>query len=196
MTKVSSERLLPRNARIRKAAKIIDKNRGQKVGRCTDSIANMLDWQDWRCTNMEVLRRTDSKDAKKVAAWLNNGVRLFDALHCWPSGFENFRQDVKRWARRYEDEKNQRASWRRLKPKRTAGEKLVATEAALHLCDEFAINPTTTKDGAFCKLAAVMLGDEKADLQKYCSEVLEPGYRTFLARQGAESRPKKARVRR
>jgi hypothetical protein len=28
----------------------------------------------------------------------------------------------------------------------------VAAEAAPHLCDEFAIKPTTTKNGAFCAL--------------------------------------------
>ena len=65
--------------------------------------------------------------------------------------------------------------------------KRVAAEAAPHLCDEFAIKPTTTKDGPFCALAAVMWGDETADLQKHCIEVLAPGYRTFLARRSAES---------
>jgi hypothetical protein len=43
MTKAQPEHLLPRNERIRKAAKIIDENRSLKVGGCTDSIANMLD---------------------------------------------------------------------------------------------------------------------------------------------------------
>jgi hypothetical protein len=60
MTKAQPERLLPRNERIREAAKIIDENRSQKVGGCTDSIANMLDRQDWRCTGIKALRRTES----------------------------------------------------------------------------------------------------------------------------------------
>jgi hypothetical protein len=115
MTKAQPDRLLPRNERIRKAAKIIDENRSQKVGGCTDSIANMLDWQDWRCTGMNALRRTESKEARRtnrqVAAWLNKGVRLLNRLSSWPLGFENFREDVRRWARLYEDEEEERRKW-------------------------------------------------------------------------------------
>jgi hypothetical protein len=111
MTKAQPEHLLPRNERIRKAAKIIDENRSLKVGGCTDSIANMLDWHDWRCTGMNALRRTQSKEARRterqVAAWLNKGVRLLNRLSSWPLGFENFREDVRRWARLYEDEEEE-----------------------------------------------------------------------------------------
>jgi len=189
MTKAQPEQLLPRNERIRKAAKIIDENRGQKVGGCTDSIANMLDWQDWRCTGMNALRRTESKEARRtnqqVAAWLNKGARLLNRLSSWPLGFENFREDVRRWARLYEEE--ERRKWVPLTSIQHAEAKRVAAEAALHLCDEFAIKPTTTKDGAFCALAAVIWGDETADLQKHCIEVIVPGYRTFIARRSAES---------
>jgi len=189
MTKAQPEHLLPRNERIRKAAKIIDENRSLKVGGCTDSIANMLDWHDWRCTGMNALRRTQSKEARRterqVAAWLNKGVRLLNRLSSWPLGFENFREDVRRWARLYEEE--ERRKWVPLTSIQHAEAKRVAAEAALHLCDEFAIKPTTTKDGAFCALAAVMWGDETADLQKHCIEVLAPGYRTFIARRSAES---------
>jgi hypothetical protein len=167
MTKAQPDRLLPRNERIRKAAKIIDENRSQKVGGCTDSIANMLDWQDWRCTGMNALRRTESKEARRtnrqVAAWLNKGVRLLNRLSSWPLGFENFREDVRRWARLYEDEEEERRKWVALTSIQHAEAKRVAAEAALHLCDEFAIKPTTTKDGAFCALAAVMWGDEPFD---------------------------------
>jgi hypothetical protein len=182
MTKAQPEHLLPRNERIRKAAKIIDENRSLKVGGCTDSIANMLDWHDWRCTGMNALRRTQSKEARRterqVAAWLNKGVRLLNRLSSWPLGFENFREDVRRWARLYEDEEEERRKWVPLTSIQHAEAKRVAAEAALHLCDEFA----TTKDGAFCALAAVIWGDETADLQKHCIEVLAPGYRTSLAR--------------
>jgi hypothetical protein len=192
MTKAQPEQLLPRDERIRKAAKLIDENRSQKVGGCTDSIANMLDWQDWRCTGMNVLRRTASKEARRtdrqVAAWLDKGVRLLNRLSSWPLGFENFREDVRRWARLYkEEEEEERRKWVPLTSIQHAEAKRVAAEAALHLCDEFAIEPTTTKDGAFCALAAVMWGDETADLQKHCIEALAPGYRTFLARRSAES---------
>src|SRR5580704_16835784 len=182
MTKAQPEQLLPRNERIRKAARIIDENRSQKVGGCTDSIANILDWQDWRCTGMNALRRTESKEARRtnqqVAAWLNKGARLLNRLSSWPLGFENFREDVRRWARLYEDEEEERRKWVPVTSIQHAEAKRVAAEAALHLCDEFA----TTKDGAFCALAAVIWGDETADLQKHCIEVLAPGYRTSLAR--------------
>jgi hypothetical protein len=109
------EQLLPRNERNRKEAKIIDENRSQKVGGCTDCIANMLDWQDWRCTGMNALRGTESKEARRtnrpVAAWLNNGARLLNRLSSWPLAFENFREDVRRWARLYEDEEEERRKW-------------------------------------------------------------------------------------
>jgi hypothetical protein len=190
MTKAQPEHLLPRNERIRKAAKIIDENRSLKVGGCTDSIANMLDWHDWRCTGMNALRRTQSKEARRterqVAAWLNKGVRLLNRLSSWPLGFENFREDVRRWARLYEDEEEERRKWVPLTSIQHAEAKRVAAEAALHLCDEFAIKPTTTKDGAFCALAAVMWGDETADLQKL--------YRGACARLPHISREAKRRI--
>jgi hypothetical protein len=191
MTKAQLERLLPRKERIRKAAKIINENSSKKVSSCTDRIANMLDFQDWRRAGMNVLRDAGSKEARRanqqVASWLKRGVRLLNGLPSWPLGFEDFREDVRRWARLYEDEEKERKKWVRLTPVRHAEEKRVAAEVALYLCDEFAITPTTTKDGAFCALAAVIWGDEKADLQKHCIQVLAPGYHTFFARRSAES---------
>ena len=190
MTKAQPKQLLSRKERLQKAGRIINENRSQKVTGCADSIANMLDWQDWRCTGMNVLRHTGSKQARQtnrqVVAWLKKGVRLLNGLSSWPLGFEDFREDVGRWARLYEDEEKKTKKWVRLTSIRHAEEKRVAAEAALHLCDEFAITPTTTKDGPFCALAAVMWGDDKADLQKHCIEVLAPG-RTFLGRRSAES---------
>jgi hypothetical protein len=191
MTKAKPEQLLSRNERIRKAAKIIDENRSQKVGGCTDGITNMLDWLDWSRTGINALRRAESKEARRtnqqVTDWLNKGVRLLNHLSSWPSGFESFREDVRRWARLYEDEEKERRKWVRLTSIQHAQAKRLATEAALHLCDKFGIQPTTTKKGAFCALAALMWGDETADLQKHCIAVLAPGYRTSLGRQSAES---------
>jgi hypothetical protein len=138
-----------------------------------------------------MLSAAPSKEARRterqVAAWPNEGVRLLNRLSSWPLGFENFREDVRRWARLYEDEEEERRKWAPLTSIQHAEAKRVAAEAALHLCHEFAIKPTTTKDGAFCALAAVMWGDETADLQKHCIEVLAPGYQTFIARRSAES---------
>ena len=54
------------------------------------------------------------------------------------------------------------------KPKPDAEEKRLAAEAALHLLKTHDIDPTTTKTGAFCKLAAVLYGDKSVDLQHHC----------------------------
>jgi hypothetical protein len=114
MTKAKPKQLLSRKERLQKAAKIINENRSQKVGGCTDSIANMLDWLDWRCTAMNVLRGTRSKEARRtdrqVVDWLNKGVVLLSGLPSWPEGFEDFREDVRRWARLYEDEEKKTKS--------------------------------------------------------------------------------------
>lgn len=58
------------------------------------------------------------------------------------------------------------------KPKPDAYEKRLAAEAALHLLKLHEIEPSTTKTGALCKLAAVLYGDHGADLQYHCRTVL------------------------
>jgi hypothetical protein len=58
------------------------------------------------------------------------------------------------------------------KPKPDAFEKRLAAGAAFHLIKMHDIGPTTTKTGAFCKLAAVLYGDKTADLQHHCREAL------------------------
>jgi hypothetical protein len=58
------------------------------------------------------------------------------------------------------------------KPKPNADEKRLAADAALHLLKIHGIDSTTTKTGAFCKLAAVLYGDKSADLQHQCRAVL------------------------
>ncbi len=67
------------------------------------------------------------------------------------------------------------------KPKPNADEKRRAAEAALHLLKMYRIDPTTTKKGVFCKLAAVLYGDKRAavpyddkfaDLQHHCRAAL------------------------
>jgi hypothetical protein len=66
-------------------------------------------------------------------------------------------------------------SWERSKlgkPKPNAYEKRLAAEAALHLLKMHDIDPTTTKTGAFCKLAAVLYGDKSDDLQHHCRAAL------------------------
>ncbi len=63
------------------------------------------------------------------------------------------------------------------KPKPNAEEKRLAAAAALHLLKMHGIDPTTTKTGAFCKLAAVLYGVKLAaalyaDLQHHCRAAL------------------------
>jgi hypothetical protein len=58
------------------------------------------------------------------------------------------------------------------KPKPDAYEKRLAAEAALHLLKTHDLDPTTTKTGVFCKLAAVLYGDQSDDLQYQCRTVL------------------------
>jgi hypothetical protein len=58
------------------------------------------------------------------------------------------------------------------KPKPDAYEKRLAAKAALHLLKMHDIDPTTTKAGAFCKLAAVLYGDKSAYLQHHCRAAL------------------------
>lgn len=184
--RIKSVHLLRREDRIREAVKIIDDNRRDKGGErcsCKDSIANILDWLEFACTGQRVLRRASSKKTSRadaqVAAWLRKGVILLNSLYLWPPGFENFRDEVRRWATVYEAGERIRPV---RKPTPSAYEKRFAAEAALHLCEEFGIKLTTTKRGAFCTLAAVLLGDRHADLQKQCAKVLAPNYRTWLAR--------------
>ena len=58
------------------------------------------------------------------------------------------------------------------KPKPDAYEKRLAAEAALGLLKTHDIDPTTTKTGVFCKLAAVLYGDKSEDLQYHCRAAL------------------------
>jgi hypothetical protein len=59
------------------------------------------------------------------------------------------------------------------KPKPSADDKRLAAEAALHLLKIHDVSATTSKTGAFCKLAAVLYGDKRADLQHHCRAVLK-----------------------
>jgi hypothetical protein len=60
------------------------------------------------------------------------------------------------------------------KPKPDSYEKRLAAEAALHLLKLHHMDPTATKTGAFCKLAAVLYGDKTVDLQHHCRAALRP----------------------
>jgi hypothetical protein len=57
-------------------------------------------------------------------------------------------------------------------PLRAASAKEYAAKAALRICMLHKIEPTTTKSGKYCKLAAVVFGDRRADLQYHCRREL------------------------
>jgi hypothetical protein len=61
------------------------------------------------------------------------------------------------------------------RPAPNAFEKRLAAEAALRLCRGHEIEPTTTKGGTFCALAAALHGEPGADLQKHCRVALAGG---------------------
>jgi hypothetical protein len=72
----------------------------------------------------------------------------------------------------------------RQKPKPDAYAKRMAALSAMYLCERFGIALTTTrattrntgektKASVFCRLAAVLYGDESADLQHHCREVVQ-----------------------
>ena len=70
------------------------------------------------------------------------------------------------------------------KPKPDAYEKRLAAEAALHLLTMHDTYPTTTKAGQFCKLAAVLYGDQRADLQHHCRAALSQAQMRSTNRSG------------
>ena len=179
--------LLPREARIKRAAKIImecGRHKGIERRTCVDCVVNILDWHEFVCNGYKVLRVSQNTRRKddQVLAWLRRGRSLLENLPSYPPGIETFRNEVKRWSTVYQEIHEGRLA---RTPKPFAYEKRFAAEAALHLCDEFAVKVTKTKGGAFCTLAAILYGEPSADLQKQCSKVLAPNYRTWLARRGA-----------
>jgi hypothetical protein len=180
-----SAKLLTREQRVQEAVKIINEHRRDhgSGGSCGDSVANMLDWLEWMGVGQATLRYNSSNETKRVAAWLHRGKILLKNLHGWPYGFESFREEVMRWAAVYV-KLERPPQWEQLTTKTTAYKKRFAAEAALHLCDKFGVELTTTRRrSAFCRLAAVLYGDKDADLQKHCLKVIEPNYKTFLARE-------------
>ena len=181
------EHLLPREARIRQAAKIIIEcchHKGIERRTCIYRVENILDWHEFVCEATRICRQSQNTRRKddQVLAWLRKGRSLLENLPSYPLGLETFRNEVKRWSTVYQEIDGSRLA---RTPKPFAYEKLFAAEAALHLCDEFAVKVTKTKGGAFCTLAAILYGEPTADLQKQCSKVLAPNYSTWLARRGA-----------
>ncbi len=119
----------------------------------------------------------ERRTLEQVIAWQRRGLALNMRTSFAP---EEFRTQLSQLLRQFEERRNWKVVVRGLQP--IARRKRNAAEAALHLCDEFEIEPTITRTGTFCRLAAVLYGDKRADLQKHCIAALAPDYRTFLAR--------------
>jgi hypothetical protein len=167
------------------AKKIIGENNTVAAEPSVDiegSIDNMLDWLEWRLKGEPWLRYLGSKehrlDQKRVLNWLRRGAFLLRNLKMWTPTLEKLRADVEHCVAVYEAGLKRPAR----KPKPSAFDKQLAAEAAVHLCDEFGIKPSATRTGPFCRLAAVLYGDERADLQKQCLQVLSGDYSTFFPR--------------
>jgi hypothetical protein len=64
----------------------------------------------------------------------------------------------------------------------TANARREATLSAEYLCETFGIPLTTTKTGVFCRLAAALSGNDDADMQHYCRELVQ-------ARRAASAKP-------
>jgi hypothetical protein len=68
----------------------------------------------------------------------------------------------------------------------TANARREATLSAMYLCETFGIPLTTTRatvgTGGFCRLAAALSGDDNADMQHYCRELVQ-------ARRAASAKP-------
>ena len=174
---------------FRGAKKILERQGSAATGASASvegSIHNMLDWLEWMLKGERWFRYAGSKedrlDRRRVFNSLRRLTPLLRNLKMWPLGLEKFRADVEHWVAVYEAELKRPAR----KPKPSAMDNQLAAEAAVHLCDEFGIEPSTTKAGPYCRLAAVLYGDGQADLQKQCQRVLGGDWSTFFARNSAK----------
>src|SRR5262249_36510496 len=58
-------------------------------------------------------------------------------------------------------------------PKKSSDPKLRAAKEALYLMHKYGAHVATTKGSNFCRLAAILYGDEKADMQHWCRRALK-----------------------
>jgi hypothetical protein len=182
----TSERRLTRNQIVAGAVKIIGDDRARH-----DDLRVIVDHMIKACERSERTRSRASKKQKQFARQYSAALRKVIAMtRRAPTDFRalpllkisvpqlNINNEVfdhEHLLRHLELLHAICESWEKSKlgkPKPDAYEKRLAAGAALHLIKMHDITPTTTKAGAFCKLAAVMYGDKTADLQHHCREVL------------------------
>jgi len=180
------ERALTRSQIVDAAVKIIGDDRARR-----DDLQAILDRMMRACARSERTRSRQSKKQKQFAKQYSAALRKVIAMtRTAPSDFRalpllgisvprlNINNEVfdhEHLLRHLELLHAISESWEKSRlgqPKPDAYEKRLAAGAALHLMQMHDMAPTTTKAGAFCKLAAVLYGDKAADLQHYCREAL------------------------
>jgi hypothetical protein len=188
----ASGTLLPREQRVKKAAAILAKAvpTGQLGVRDAD-IEGELSWLKEACDGTARVRSRGGKQAiramrtllaaldraNRPIGGLPEDLRLrfgLDSMIYHLEAYEKFLGTevvIKRAEKIDKDGKRVTAVEVIPKPRRPkpdAFEKSLAAQAGLWLCQLHKIEPTTTKGGTLCKLAAALYGDPNADLAKHC----------------------------
>jgi hypothetical protein len=182
--KSSSERDLTPEQIVDAASKIIGEGRVRR-----SDVEAILDHMSKLCERSKRTRSRESKNQKQFAKQYSAALRKVIAMTVnAPTDFrvlplsqvsapqlgidkEGFDHDHLLRHLRFLNAISE--SWEKSKlgkPKPDAYEKRLAAEAALGLLKAHDIDPTTTKTGAFCMLAAALYGDKSADLQRHCRE--------------------------
>lgn len=181
----TSEKRLTRTQIVDAAVKII----GERTARRAD-VQAIVEKMSKMCERSKRTRSRESKSQKQFAKQYGLALRKFIVMtRKAPTDFRALPFHVsapqlgieKEW---FDHEHLLRhlkllqaicESWEKSKlgkPKPNAYEKRLAADAALHLLKTHDIDPTTTKTGAFCKLAAVLYGDPSDHLQYHCRAAL------------------------
>ena len=182
----ASERRLTRNQIVDAAVKIIGEGRARRA-----DIQAIVEKMSKMCERSKRTRLRNSKNQKQFAKQYGAALRKVIAmtrnaptdLRAPPLlqvsvpqlGIDKEVFDHEHLLRHLKLLSAISESWEKSKlgrPKPDAYEKRLAAEAALHLLKTHDIDPTTTKTGAFCKLAAMLYGDKSADLQHHCRAAL------------------------
>jgi hypothetical protein len=186
--KSRSERRLTRNQIVDAAVKIIGEARARR-----NDVQAIVDRMIKACERSERVRSRETKKQKKFAkqycAALRKVIAMTRRAHtdfralplvkisAPQLNIDNEMFDHDHLLRHLELLHAISESWEKSKlgiPKPDAYQKRLAAGAALHLIRMHDIDPTTTKAGTFCKLAAVLYGDKTADLQRHCRQALRP----------------------
>ncbi len=184
--KSTSERHLTRNQIVDAAVKIIGEGRARRA-----DVEAIVDHMSKLCERSKRTRSRESKNQKQFAKQYSAALRKlinmtrkapidFRALPLLQISVPQLGIDKEVFDHEHLLRHLELLNWicevweksKLGKPKPNAEEKRLAAEAALGLLKMHDIDPTTTKTGVFCKLAAVLYGDKSADLQHHCRAAL------------------------